>query len=171
MASGPTYEPIATQTLGAAAASITFSSIPATYTDLRLILVGKAVAAGVDLQYRYNGSSTIAYSGVYLDGSGSAASSTRPAQDAQLGLFNAGNFYTTQPSLFEINIFSYAGSTYKTSLAIASSDNNSTTGHITLSTGLWSNTAAITSISIGPFSSATNLAAGTVATLYGIKAA
>jgi hypothetical protein len=34
-----TYEPIATTTLGTAAAFITFSSIPATYTDLRLVIV------------------------------------------------------------------------------------------------------------------------------------
>jgi hypothetical protein len=33
-----TYEPIATTTLGTAAAFITFSSIPATYTDLRLVV-------------------------------------------------------------------------------------------------------------------------------------
>ena len=38
MAAGATYEPIATQTLASAAASITFSSIAATYTDLRLVL-------------------------------------------------------------------------------------------------------------------------------------
>ena len=37
-----TYEPIATTTLGSAATNITFSSIPATYTDLRLVLVARS---------------------------------------------------------------------------------------------------------------------------------
>jgi len=39
-----TYEPIATTTLGSAAATITFSSIPATYTDLVIVFAGTATA-------------------------------------------------------------------------------------------------------------------------------
>jgi hypothetical protein len=48
-----TYEPIATTTLGTAAASITFSSIPATYTDLRLVVMCKLLAHQL-LMFRFN---------------------------------------------------------------------------------------------------------------------
>ena len=58
-----TYEPIATTTLGSAAASITFSSIAGTYTDLRLVMVGTTSAS--DWAFvRFNGTdgSSTAYS-------------------------------------------------------------------------------------------------------------
>jgi hypothetical protein len=72
----PTYEPIATTTLGTAAASITFSSIPATYTDLRLVVVAKAVSAST-LDVRFNNDSGTNYSKTEISGDGSSAVSFR----------------------------------------------------------------------------------------------
>jgi len=72
-----TYEPIATTTLGSAAATITFSTIAATYTDLRLTLVFTTSVGGANVFFRFNGDTGTNYSYTSLEGSGSAASSSR----------------------------------------------------------------------------------------------
>ena len=76
MTSGPTYTPIATQTLGSSAASVTFSSIPGTYTDLMLISFAQGQASGGDnrLVLQFNGDTATNYSSTYLIGNGTTAS-------------------------------------------------------------------------------------------------
>ena len=71
-----TYEPIATQTLGSAAATITFSSIPATYTDLRLVLVGTSTISA-NPKINFNSDTATNYSQTILSGNGSVANSAR----------------------------------------------------------------------------------------------
>ena len=71
-----TYEPISTQTLGTAPTTVTFSSIPQTYTDLVLVFNSKSTT----LNYPYltvNSDTGANYSRTYLAGSGSAATSGR----------------------------------------------------------------------------------------------
>jgi hypothetical protein len=161
-----TYEPIATSTLGSAAASITFSSIPATYTDLRVVLTA-TVSAGQVAWMRFNSDSGVSYSETYLEGSGTAASSgtNSPATKIQIG--TSTYLSTTIPSLLTADIFSYAGSTYKTCLTSQNSDFNGS-GYVNRLVGLWLSTSAITSITL-LLGSTANYAAGTTATLYGIK--
>ena len=57
-----TYEPIATNTLGSAAANITFSSIPATYTDLRVVVVALTTNNNWNIELRLNSDSSTLYS-------------------------------------------------------------------------------------------------------------
>ena len=66
-----TYEPIATTTLGSAASSITFSSIPATYTDLRLVLVHTPSASTGNAQMQFNSDTATNYSYTYRQRIGS----------------------------------------------------------------------------------------------------
>ena len=163
MAAGPTFEPIATQTLASAAASITFSSIAATYTDLRLIFA-KPIG-GSSLLLRFNSDTATNYSWTYLVGDGASASSSYATSDTSI---TVGGYVLNLASgsvLGEINIFSYAGSTYKTALTALSHDMNGT-GQVARTVGLWRSTAAITTVTI---SSGTNWPVGTTATLYGIK--
>jgi hypothetical protein len=160
-----TYEPIATTTLGSAAATITFSSIPATYTDLRLVIVATATTAAPDIQLQFNGVTTTTYSRTSLIGTGSSAISNQASSQSYILLDYTG-LSTTVPSLYEIDVFSYAGSTNKTLLAKTAEDRNGS-GDIFTTVGLWRSTAAITSINL--FLSAYNFATGTTATLYGIK--
>ena len=79
MAAGSTYTPIATNTVTSNVTSYTFTSIPTTYTDLRLILSG-ILTNNDNITIRVgNGSVDTGtnYSSTYLGGSGSAASSGR----------------------------------------------------------------------------------------------
>jgi hypothetical protein len=169
MAAGATYEPIATNTLTTATASITFSSIAATYTDLRLVIVGTtSSASGIRLQF--NSDTATNYSQTVLYGTGAAVASNRgTAADSIYVMGWAGTTSTTIPTMGTVDIFSYAGSTYKTLLAINSADQNGS-GTEENVVGLWRGTAAITSIKIQAGTSI-NLSSGFIATLYGIKAA
>jgi hypothetical protein len=159
-----TYEPIATTTLGSAAATITFNSIGSGYTDLRLVIVTTTSATDT-IYLQYNGISTSTYSGTYIYGDGATASSARRTNVtgvyAGFGVVTS----TTIPSMWTWDIFSYAGSTNKTSLSTISLDQNGS-GSVTRSVGLWRSTSAITSITANV--SGSNFNTGTTATLYGI---
>ena len=159
-----TYEKIATTTLGSANASITFSTITAAYTDLRLIITALQ-GSSLNIALRFNSDSGSNYSRVRLIGNGTTAASTRVTSDTEIDLNNT-NLSTTIPFLFEIDIFSYSGSKYKTLLHRSSQDLNGS-GSTLLAVGLWRNTTAIDTILITS-KTADTLATGTTATLYGI---
>jgi hypothetical protein len=161
-----TYEPIATTTLGTAARNITFSSIPATYTDLRVVWVGTN-QTGVDyIEVTFNGT-TSGYSWTHLSGNGSAAvSGVITSNTKWVPNFPPTTGSTTIPYMFSVDLFSYAGSTFKTGLMTCSASTNGA-GKVIRSVGLWQNTAAVTSIKLEGQSY--NFNAGTTATLYGIK--
>jgi hypothetical protein len=157
---------IATTTLGTAAASITFSSIAGTYTDLRIVFVGNAVDASRYLTLRFNSDSGSNYSMTYLTGDGTSAVSGRRTSDTFLYSNNWSGNSTTIPQMITSDIFSYAGSTNKTVLFSTSSDKNGS-GNTDAVVGLWRSTSAITSVSL-QYVATSNIAAGSTATLYGI---
>ena len=159
-----TYEKIATTTLGAGAASVTFSSISGSYTDL--VLVTNAILASggaANLWCRFNGDSGANYSTTYLAGNGTSASSATDtsATEGWCGRLSSSN-WTTSIAPFQ----NYANATtYKTSIARG----NDTSGLVIAYVSLWRNTAAINSIVLTN-SSAVNFLTGRQFTLHGIKA-
>ena len=158
-----TYEPIATTTLGSAATEIDFTSIGGSYTDLRLVVVVNGAATG-DAQIRFNADTASNYSCTDIYGDGATATSARRTSQTKIEL-DQDNFASGNVVLYQIDIFSYAGSTNKTILYSWSADKNGS-GYVQSGVGLWRNTSAITSIK---FYAATNsLGSGTTATLYGI---
>lgn len=164
-----TYEPIATTTLGSSSLNIEFTSIPATYTDLRIVLTG-TTTFNCTLGIQFNNDTGSNYSETRLEGDGSTASSGRNTNLTYLRWYS---FNATTPTFHTIDIFSYAGSTNKTSLATSSTDLNGS-GNVRRYAQLWRSTSAITSIKFGPGvsgASGTNFLTGTTATLFGIKAA
>ena len=162
-----TYDAIQTTTLGSAAAFIDFTSIAASWTDLRVVLVAKPTTTGDNALLRFNSDTTSNYSNTNLIGNGSTASSGRSTASGSLLLDYTG-LTTANPSLYEIDIFSYAGSTNKTVLVKTSEDKNGS-GDTRVAVGLWRNTSAITTIRL--YQGSYTFAIGTTATLYGIKAA
>jgi hypothetical protein len=168
MAAGATYEPIATQTLASAASSITFSSIAASWTDLRLVIVG-STSAQSNVFMRLNSDTASNYSYTALWGSGTAAGSQKATASTFMSFAIYNGFEITTPMLRTADFFSYAGSTYKTVLTTESSDLNGSTGSVLNAVQLWRSTAAITTILI--YATGGNFNSGTTAALYGIKAA
>jgi hypothetical protein len=163
-----TYEPIATTTLSSTTTNITFSSIPNTYTDLRVSVVG-IPTVGEFPRLRFN-SSTSNYAYQRLTGNGTAVSSLSETGRNSIGFANdAATPSTTNPIFTVIDIFSYAGSTNKYALLSTSQDANGS-GLVEARFGVWFDTTAITSVNLF-FLTAASWAIGTTATLYGIKAA
>ena len=158
-----TYEKIASTTLGTAAATIDFTSIPATYTDLRIVLVAIDSASG-GVRLTYNSDTSALYSNTQLYGFGGTAYSGRETAKTycELSVFGL----STIPQLMEIDIFSYAGSTFKTNLVSYSGDINSSSSGIARVVNLYRSTNAITSIQLKLSSGSFD--AGTSATIYGI---
>jgi hypothetical protein len=160
-----TYDKIASTTLGTAAASITFSSIAASWTDLRLVLVAKTTADGATTALSFNGvpSGTL-YAWNTLTGNGSSASSSRNSSQDGLYPYSASTLAST-PDFYTFDIFSYTSAINKTVLMTASQDYNGS-GTVANKVGIWRSTAAITSCVLTNVGS--TYASGTTATLYGI---
>ena len=162
-----TYEKIASQTLGSSASSVTFSSIPGTYTDLRLVMNYRANASIAGSSIQFNGDTGSNYSETYLRGNGSSASSSRFTNNSYMNVGWQGWATTTIPQFCTVDIFSYAGSTYKTALGEDNADRNGA-GEVVRFVGLWRSTSAITSIVVNENAGGGNYAAGSTFTLYGI---
>ena len=160
-----TYEPIATTTLGSAAASITFSSIPTTYTDLRVV-ANTLQTATTYVGLRLNSVSTNTYSYTELYGTGSSSGSARGSNITEMYL-NSRVLPANTPGLVTADIFSYAGSTFKTVLSQFSGDNNGS-GFMGGVVNLSRNTTAVSSLYIYEANGGT-FAAGSTFTMYGIK--
>ena len=159
-----TYAPIATQTLGSATASLTFSTIASTYTDLVLVSIGTNSALN-DIKLRFNSDTGNNYSETLLLGSGSSAITGRGSNIS--GLVH--NYTDSAIASATTSILNYSNSTtYKTTLTrwnATSSSDPYTAAYV----GLWRNTAAITSITV--FVASGTMSIGSTFTLYGIKAA
>jgi hypothetical protein len=162
-----TYEPIATTTLGSATASVTFSSISGSYTDLVLVTSINEPTSGTALLQVGNGSidNGSNYSRTFIYGDGSSAVSGRSSS-----INNLFTIAATPASTFAVGITQFMNysnaTTYKTILL-----RSGNAGAVTVATvGLWRNTSAINIIKIYANGSDT-FATGSTFTLYGIKAA
>jgi len=159
-----TYTPIATNTLGSAASSVTFSSIPGTYTDLILISTAGVTSGAVNFAVRFNSDSGTNYSRTVLSGTGSAASTDRNTNLTYTILNDYGYLDTTLNTNIIGQIMNYSNSTtFKTVLSRTNNADNGTSACV----NLWRNTAAITSLVILPTSS--TFLAGSTFSLYGVK--
>jgi hypothetical protein len=161
-----TFELIASSTVGSGgAASITFSGIASTWTDLVLKFSLRTDASlGQDNVKLYiNGGTANQYLTTKdVRGNGSAASSA-----SEVMVINGNTATSNTFGNGEIYLPNYAGSTNKSMSADSVSENNATTAFTFLNALLWSQTSAITSIAIG--SATGNLMQYSTAYLFGIK--
>lgn len=156
-----TYEPIATQTLGSAASSVTFSSISGSYTDLVLVFNGTVTSSATSWGLQFNSDTGTNYSNTSLFGDGSSAGSNRATSQTN----TVGSFSGTDNSTNIVQIMNYSNATtYKTALS-----RNNGGGYVSARVALWRNTAAITSVTA--ITASNQFASGSTFTLYGIKAA
>jgi hypothetical protein len=160
-----TYEPIATTTLGSTQSTVTFSSIPSTYTDLRLIISAKTATSAAQISGTINGDSGSNYSRTILWGTGSSSGSNRDTSSTSWNLDYYGivssTFYNTNITDF----MNYANTnTFKTMLTRT----GNASGGLEAQVALFRSTSAITefTLTIG----GGGFASGSTFTLYGIKA-
>ena len=162
-----TYEKIATTTLGSATATVTFSSISGSYTDLVLIGNLGGSVANNSCKIQFNSDTGTNYSLTEIQGNGTTASSRRISNNAY-AYFS----YDTAPStaiefvgIFQINNYSNT-TTYKTYLSRANGAHAAASPGTSATVGLWRNTSAINRLDITMSSG--NLITGSTFTIYGI---
>lgn len=153
--------------LNATAASVVFDNIPQSgYTDLKIVLSGRNTSAGDDQVWiSFNGSTT-GFSNIVLYGNGSGAGQSGAIARYVANVTTSG--YTANTfSNCEIYIPNYRSSNFKSISADAVNENNATTAFAVLVSTLWSNTAAITSITLTT-SSGTAFETNSTFSLYGL---
>jgi hypothetical protein len=166
MAAGLTYVPIATQIVsGSSTSTVTFSSIPQTYTDLQIVtsVSCSSSAAATALYIRFNSDSATNYSYTYLYGTGSTTAGARFSNQSTIYFGSAFVSDITTNTGF-VNSYSNT-SIYKTCISRESASKTETVATI----GLWRSTAGISTIDL--FINGYVFTAGSTFTLYGIAAA
>tara|TARA_R110002126_G_scaffold266557_3_gene409756 strand:+ start:3247 stop:3837 length:591 start_codon:yes stop_codon:yes gene_type:complete len=170
------FDSLATVTLSATTASITFAGIPSGYKHLQIRAMMLTNTTGVDAPYlRYNENSAANYTLHTLLGEGISA---RAQGIINMTGINIGGFWNgtigSFPSVSIIDVLDYSSvNKYKTTRAFAGQDNNSTLGSVGISSGLWrgstgSSTEAIHSITIYN-SGSTTFSTNSSFALYGVK--
>jgi hypothetical protein len=162
----PAFESISTVLGNGSATTITLSSIPSTYKHLQLRVI-QYDNGGNNSVVRVNGDSGTNYARHRLIGNGVEANAERAASQTS---WRIGFYPALNPGCVSIiDIFDYKSTTKnKTMQAFSgwSYQPADTKGEVMLDSGLWMNTAAITSIS---FISTNAFNSDSVFSLYGIK--
>jgi hypothetical protein len=172
----PTYRPLATVTLGATASSVTFSSIPATYRDLILVVTGRSTYTpdgGESVSLRFNADSGSNYPYVRMGGTGSSAfSDSGTLARAFVASIRASESSNTSPGVAVIQIMDYSATDKHKSILGrgASTAGDGAVAHATR----WANTAAITSVQVIPDrqiqGASSDWASGATFNLFGVIA-
>ena len=162
-----THIKIQTVTVGSGgAASIDFTSIPQTYTDLKIILSTRSTAASAQAEFISFNGSTSSFTGRYL-----YSDTTTTPSTSTLARYIGTIMGTTQTAnvfnCTEIYIPNYTSAIFKSFTVDNGAENAAAYGGLNMIGGLWSNTAAITSISLAP--NTFSYPQYSTATLYGIS--
>jgi hypothetical protein len=142
---------------------VTFSSIPATYRDLIVVVAGTTSGA-VGVALRFNSDSGSNYSYVLMDGYGSGSgSSSSSGSDTSMNMGVIGNGQSN--TIYQVMDYS-ATDKHKTAL---NRTNSESWGGVRAGAGRWANTSAITSVQV--FTNGVNtFSSGTSFSLYGVAA-
>ena len=163
-----TYELIEAKTLSTTTASVTFSSIPQTYTDLNLLCSIRSSRSAVaeNVLIGFNGSTSSFSSKIIIGQGGSGVDNATVARF--IGVGNGDTSAANTFSNFSVYIPNYTSSNYKSYSADAVNEDNDALAFACLTAGLWSNTASITSIEL-TLALANNFKVNCTFYLYGIK--
>lgn len=164
-----TYDAISTTTLGSNQSVVSFTGIPATYTDLRLISNVRETNASQYIYLTVNGDTASNYSDFNLFRTSPGVGSSVNSNETQIYPVYTGGGITTAADLFTFTImdfFSYANTSVFKPIMVRTGNTNTSTE---LGGGMWRSTSAITTITLT--ASAFNFVTGSSFSLYGIKAA
>ena len=175
------YDAIASTTLSATAASITFSGIPSTYTHLQLrwtATTNRSTYGYDGLEFQFNGDTNINnYTQHGMNGNGASAAATGGGTGNIPAIyvdFSLGTTVSNYPGTGIADILDYANTNkYKTVRALGGADLNGTIasvpGRINFASGLWLSTSAVNSITFFSSNSTPVFAINTQFALYGIR--
>lgn len=168
------YESIATVTVGSGgAANVEFTSIPSTYTHLQVRIIDRDTSAFNDsygMYLKINSDTGSNYSTHYLLGTGSTALAGGSASQTPIVIAQTagGGMLSNTFGVAILDFIDYKNTNkYKTIKSLSGYSTNSTVTNTTLTSGLWMNTNAITTITLTP--GAGNWAQYSSFALYGIK--
>jgi hypothetical protein len=170
------YDSIATTTLSTATASVTFNSIPATYTHLQIRATARGTSTVDSFVLRFNNDTSISnYNSHYLYGSGSAASGATQGVTSYMFVGSMPTSSSTANSFGAtvIDILDYTSvNKTKVTRSLTGQDNSGSGGMVVFG-GIWFNSSlsAVTRIDIFPNASTGNFAQYSSFALYGIKGA
>jgi hypothetical protein len=166
-----TYTLIEAKTLSSDTASISFTSIPQTYTDLQLLTSVRIDRAGVSVNMglRFNSNSSD-YTNLMAYGDGTNTGSNTSVVLDQFGYWYSPANGATASTFSDQSVYipNYTSANQKSVSIDSTSENNGTDTNTVLFVGLWANTAAITTITLSNYQGS-NLRSGSTAYLYGIK--
>jgi len=161
---------IASTTVETPQSSITFGSIPQGYTDLILKVSarGTGTAANQTAYLQFNGDTGANYSCKYLYGDGASAASATSTSYVFIGSAADNGATANTFNNGEVYVPNYTSSNYKSISTDVVRENNATSTYATttLYASLWTNTAAITSMTAYIFAGSFNT--GSTFTLYGV---
>jgi hypothetical protein len=165
-----TYDLVSDTTLSTAAASVAITSIPATYTDLRVVIfVPTYSSSNQDSFLTFNGDTGANYNYMcYNQNNASAGNLVSGFAGTQFN-YSVQTIYTTPtyPSLYTLDIFNYTSSTDKTVLVTASQTRSNSASNLARTVHRFATSSAISSFTLTVGGGQT-YSVGTRVTLYGI---
>jgi hypothetical protein len=162
----PTYIALATITLASTDSEVIFSSIPATYRDLILVIQAKSTTGNPAVVARFNSDTGTNYPYVRMTGNGSSAASASITTDTFLNLAAAFGINTSGNGNIIAQIMDYSATDKHKAVLVR---NNDAGLGVEAIGGRWANTNAISTISIFNTSSI-SFASGSTFSLYGVRA-
>lgn len=164
----PAFEAIASTTLGSAAATITFSSIPSTYEHLQLRIYSQLDNAALrSMRLRFNNDSgASSYRWHTLNGNNTTVTASGSVATSEIQ-FASVNRNTQSYSGILIDIFDYASPNKNTTVKSIFGNDSNGVGYIGINGGVWLNTSQVNRIDF--ITSANSYDTGSVIALYGLK--
>lgn len=165
------FQLISTQILSGSASSVTFSSLPSTYSHLQIRYVVRQSTAGTIIpMLNFNGDTAANYAWHRLYGNGTTVNSDSSISTTQiLALTGPGGSDTAgvfMPAI--VDILDYRStSKNKTVRYLTGAEMNNTARVMALTSGLWASTAAVSSLTLTALSG--SFAIGSRFSIYGVK--
>jgi hypothetical protein len=171
MALNPNMTLIEAKTVSVAVSSVSFTTIPQTYTDLKILISGRNSYTSTGIEVTFNSTSS-GYNSRRLYGGGTGNMATDTFGTTYVS--NTSITDSSQTALIfgngEIYIPNYANTSINKIVSIdGTSENNGTSSYYMFTNSIWSNTSAINTVTIKADTG--NLEVGTKVYLYGITSA
>ena len=167
-ASSSDFVKINSVVVGTPVANVTFSGIPSTYKNLKLVITARYSAPATDFYMQFNGDSGANYqSALSFAGSTNGQSAAFSQSLAAIGSAATSTAPANQAGVAEVVVFDYAGTVfYKSATGFSHRLDSASVAYIIMYGLTWNSTAAINAIEL--IAGAGNFVTGSTFTLYGI---